>query len=316
MSNSGHINKPGVTLLLLAAATLGTDALAQHHHGGGGGGYRGGAHYGGGGYHHGGYYHGGPGYYRGTVIIGAPLIAPLPLLMPIAPPQPVIIQSQPVIIQQAPPPQTVVVGQEPPAASPGGGAAPVTGPTVGAPPPPATMKVAGVPDDVTLGLPTAPVEVIIYGAFTNIASAQFYMNALPQLRKEFVDTGRIRVVLRDLPLDQVSTTASLIAKSERSKEHYLKYADIFYKNQQAILTHKDPLSFIKELASKGGLPKKEVSKAIANPTLAGKLANGTADAKNNYNMQTTPTLIPMGKKIIGYAPDYMQLKMAIEAALK
>ena len=290
-------------LIALSALTLKGETLANFHHHGGG--YHGS--YGGG--RPGPHYHPGPVYRGGTtVLLGAPVFATLPLLVAPPPPQPVIIQSQPVIIQQAPQPQP---GAQPLAAT-------TLPPPASLPTPPKAPSTTALPEDVILGIPGAPVEVIVYTGFTNNASAHFYFNALPQLRKEFVDSGRIRLILRDLPLDQVSSTASMIARDGKGKgsEHYLKCAEVFYKNQPTLLAHRDPLSFVKALAGQAGVPKKEISKAVSNGLLASKLHNGVEEAKNRYKIQATPMIIPLGKQVISYAPDYAQLKAAIEAALQ
>ena len=57
-----------------------------------------------------------------------------------------------------------------------------------------------------LGSPDAPVQVIEYASLTCHHCATFHNEVLPQVKKEFIDTGKVRLVYRDFPLDQLEDT--------------------------------------------------------------------------------------------------------------
>ena len=71
----------------------------------------------------------------------------------------------------------------------------------------ALAQTPAVPQTATaprvLGSPDAPVEVIEYASLTCHHCATFHNEVLPQVKKEFIDTGKVRLVYRDFPLDRV-----------------------------------------------------------------------------------------------------------------
>ena len=62
-----------------------------------------------------------------------------------------------------------------------------------------------------IGDPNAPVTIIEFASLTCPHCAAFHVNTLPELEKRYIDTGKVRLVLRDFPLDQMALKASVIA---------------------------------------------------------------------------------------------------------
>ena len=168
--------------------------------------------------------------------------------------------------------------------------------------------------DIILGNASASVDLIVYSAFTCSHCAEFHLDTLSKIQKEYVETGKVRLVLRDFPLDKASLAASTIARAQ-DQETYLKLAHAYYKDYEGITNHENPLEHIKKLSLDLGLKKDEIERALSNKALEDKILNGVVHGLTHYKIEATPTVI-VGDKIINHAPDYKELKGVIEEKLK
>ena len=171
-----------------------------------------------------------------------------------------------------------------------------------------------LPEDIIFGSPDAPLDVIVYGAFTCSHCAQFHLDIIPILQKEYVHSGKIRLITRDFPMDKASLAATVIARSG-NRETYLRLAHTFFEKHESIIDHKNPLDYIKQIAVDAGMSRAQVDRALANKALEDKVLNGVVYALNHYKIEATPTVI-VGKTTINYAPELDELKETIENEIK
>ncbi|MGB6730869.1 MAG: thioredoxin domain-containing protein, partial [Xanthobacteraceae bacterium] len=78
-------------------------------------------------------------------------------------------------------------------------------------PSPADLADAGPNGDVWLGSEKAPVTIIEYASMTCPHCAHFEENTLPELKKRYIDTGKVHYTLRTFPLDQLAAAGFMIA---------------------------------------------------------------------------------------------------------
>ncbi len=171
-----------------------------------------------------------------------------------------------------------------------------------------------LPEDIIFGSLDAPLDVIVYGAFTCSHCAQFHLDIIPLLKKDYVHTGKIRLITRDFPMDKASLAATVIARSG-NRETYLRLAHIFFQKHESIIDHKSPLDYIKQIAVDAGMSREQVDRALADKALEDKVLNGVVYALNNYKIEATPTVI-VGKTVINYAPEYDELQETIGKEIK
>jgi len=105
-----------------------------------------------------------------------------------------------------------------------------------------------LPGDHVLGKADAPNTLIDYASFTCPFCAQFYIAVMPTLRKEWIDTGKLRVIHRHFPMDMVATRASQLAECAGPDKFYER-VDRLFRSQVEWLTGADPLvEMVKVLA--------------------------------------------------------------------
>lgn len=122
------------------------------------------------------------------------------------------------------------------AAKTGGTAAPVapTAPTAGAPAAEPTSATVSVDDDAVLGNPDAPVTVVEFSDYECPFCKRHYEQTYAQLKTNYIDTGKVKLVFRDLPLsfhDPLATKQAIAANCAREQgndETYFKMHDAIF----------------------------------------------------------------------------------------
>src|SRR5258708_38117678 len=97
------------------------------------------------------------------------------------------------------------------------------------------------PTDHVLGDPNAPITLIEYASLTCPHCAQFNVAGLPELKKKWIDTGKVKLVYRDFPLDQTALKAAQLAECS-GKDKYFGVVDMTFETQPKWATASDPIA--------------------------------------------------------------------------
>lgn len=173
--------------------------------------------------------------------------------------------------------------------------------------------------DMTLGNPNAPVKVLEYGAPSCPVCAKFETDNFDQLKKTFIDTGKVFFVFRTFPINGAADGAAeglARCAGRTSADNYFHFLDVLFRNQKEW----DP-----EMTSDvhGGLLKMariagieaEAEACMADKTNADRINAVEKDAVARYNVNATPTLVVNGVvQQPGYIP-WAQLNSMLESFL-
>lgn len=152
--------------------------------------------------------------------------------------------------------------------------------------------------EMTLGSDDAPVTVVEYASYTCPHCATFHNGQFKQLKAEYVDTGKVRFVYRDVYFDRFGLWAAMVARCEPSK--FFGVTDLLYQQQSEwIAGGSDPALIAENLRRIGrlaGLENDQLEACLADNENAQTLvawyqANAEAD-----DVSSTPTLIIDGEK--------------------
>jgi hypothetical protein len=108
-----------------------------------------------------------------------------------------------------------------------------------------------LPNDHVLGKADAPNVIIDYFSLTCPHCANFHAAVLPQVRREWIDTGRARFVYRHFPSDSIATRASLLAECGGAK--FFETIDVLFKSQVDWLTAPQPEEELLNVMERAGL---------------------------------------------------------------
>jgi protein-disulfide isomerase len=153
-------------------------------------------------------------------------------------------------------------------------------------------------DDRILGNPEAPITIVEYASLTCPHCAHFANDILPEIKKEWIDTGKAKLVLRDFPLDEPALRAAMIARCA-PPERYYAFADTFFAAQEKWVRSGDYREALARLAKLGGMGQAEFDTCIKNTELENKIVEGRLRATQELEVSSTPTFFVNGSKLAG-----------------
>jgi protein-disulfide isomerase len=160
-----------------------------------------------------------------------------------------------------------------------------------------TSLLAIQPTDHVLGDPKAPITMIEYASFTCPHCAHFSVAILPEVKKKWVDTGKVKLIYRDFPLDQTALKAAQLAECS-GKDKYFGVIDVIFSTQQKWAVASDPIGELSKSLRIAGMGEAEVKSCLANDAIA----NGVvADYRGGETLgvNSTPTLFINGEQFKG-----------------
>ena len=156
-----------------------------------------------------------------------------------------------------------------------------------------------------LGDPNAPITILEYSSLTCPHCASFHANTLPQLKKDFIDTGKVKLVFRDFPFDRAALQASMLARCS-NPERYFGFLDVLFKSQNKWAGASDPAQALAQTGKLAGVGDQQFKECLANEALANKLIERRLEAEQKYQVQSTPTFVIMRgdtiEKVVGAQP--------------
>ncbi len=170
------------------------------------------------------------------------------------------------------------------------------------------------PLDRVLGKADAPLTVIEYASMTCPHCAKFHENVMPTIKADWIDTGKIKLVYRDLPTPPISMAMGVAMITQCApKEQYFPILGYLFKAQDRWLSSPDPLSEIKRTVGLAGITPAEVDACLKNTDLSNQLNERAQEGTRLYHVNSTPTLVVNGQLIEGETP-YASIKKTLEDA--
>ena len=166
---------------------------------------------------------------------------------------------------------------------------------------------------IVLGQDSATVKIKIFSSFTCPHCANFHFNIVPEIKKEFVDTGKVQLIFIDFPLDQAAFNASKILHCA-DKEKQINLMDTIYEKQKKWTNGtniEDINKNLKALVKNLGISSDEFEKCLINDDIMDKILNGRIDALKKYTIEATPTIVINEKKFEG-SVNFKNIKKKIE----
>jgi len=188
-------------------------------------------------------------------------------------------------------------------------------PTQAAPQPSAPVDV-GIGDAYVKGDKNAPVEIIEFSDFECPFCGKFYSQTLGQIQKKYIDTGKVKLAYKHLPLPfhpnaQKAGEAAECAGEVGGSDAFWAMHDGIFDNMAIQAGIEVPK--LKALASDIGLDQGKFDSCLDNGDMEQKVKNHLAEA-SSLGASGTPTFFVNGVKLVGAQP-YQVFEQAIEAAL-
>ena len=168
--------------------------------------------------------------------------------------------------------------------------------------------------DLVLGKADAPVTIVEYASMTCPHCASFHKTTYPALKTKYIDTGKVRFIFREFPLDELAVAASMLARCTDSNEKSLALIDMLFASQDKWAV-RQPLPVLQQIAKQAGFTQKSFEECLANQKLYNDIIAVRERGTKDYKVESTPTLFINGKPQKGGA-TIEQIDKLLEPLLK
>lgn len=178
----------------------------------------------------------------------------------------------------------------------------------------ATETPATVPDMV-MGAEDAPVTVLEYGSFTCPHCAEFHHRFLTPLQTDYIETGKVRFVYRELVRNRVDIWAGMVARCDDA-QRYFGVSDMLFNSQDTWLASGDPATIAGELEKVGraaGFSQETMDVCFTDAELAKAILDTSEANAETDDVTGTPTVFINGER--QRLTTYSDFAAAIEALL-
>ena len=166
---------------------------------------------------------------------------------------------------------------------------------------------------VVIGSHDAIVKIKVYSSLTCPHCANFHINVVPKIKKEYIESGKAQIIFIDFPLDQAAFNASKLLHCLDQKKQ-ISFLNIIYETQSEWTSGSDINDInknLKKIVKSLGISSQKFDKCLIDEDISDKILNERIEANQKYSIVSTPTIIINEKKLEGSA-DFKNIKKKIE----
>jgi protein-disulfide isomerase len=166
----------------------------------------------------------------------------------------------------------------------------------------AELAQPGPDGDVALGSDKAPVTIIEYASMTCPHCAHFSETTFPELKKRYIDTGKVRFIFREFPFDPVAAAGFMLARCA-GKDRYMAVVEtLFAKQEQWALDKAHAREPLQNIAKQLGFTDETFKACLTNQKVLDDIEVVRNRAVQKLGVNSTPTFFVNGKKLTGDMP--------------
>jgi protein-disulfide isomerase len=177
---------------------------------------------------------------------------------------------------------------------------------------PAPAVPAVAEGDKVLGNADAPVTIVEYFSLGCIHCKNFHETILPKLKTDYIDTGKVRLVFRDFPLDGISFGAALTTRCVNDLA-YFAMVDTLFKQQET--WHVDNgMGQLANIVKGAGMDQAALDACLNNQANKDKIVALQKEATDTLKVNSTPTFF-INDRVLSGVSEYEAFKATIDGAL-
>lgn len=167
--------------------------------------------------------------------------------------------------------------------------------------------------DRVLGAEDAPVTIIEYSSLTCGHCANFHRLTLPRIKEQYIDTGKVRLIFRDFPLDTAALAATMLTRCV-PEEDYFSFLETVFREQATWLASENIRGALVGLAHDAGMSDADISACLSNGMLLSGVRERAIAGRDEFDINSTPSFIIEGEVVAGALP-FEHFQEIIERAL-
>jgi protein-disulfide isomerase len=178
-----------------------------------------------------------------------------------------------------------------------GGILPLVGDALAQAPSAADLGQAGPLGDVVMGDANAPVTIIEYASMTCSHCATFHNTTYPAMKKKYIDTGKVKYILREFPLDPLAAAGFMLARCSGNDKYYPIVEMLFQKQNEWVT--QNPIPPLLALAKQMGFTQESFESCLKDQKVLEAIESVRTHGAEKLGVNSTPTFFINGKKVNG-----------------
>jgi protein-disulfide isomerase len=152
--------------------------------------------------------------------------------------------------------------------------------------------------DVSLGAKDAPVTIVEYASMTCPHCARFAAETFPALKAKYMDTGKVRYILREFPLDALATAGFMLMRCAGPDKREAM-TDLLFSQQKNWAFAKKPLEDLANVVKQAGFTQAAFESCLKDQKLYTTINSARDSAADKFHVDATPTFFVNGKRLSG-----------------
>ncbi len=172
------------------------------------------------------------------------------------------------------------------------------------------------PEDVNVGKKSAPIKIVEYASLSCVHCKEFHDKVYYNLKKDFIDNGKVYYKFRNFPLNGHAVKATLLTNCVPSESRAAFVGALFKGQSQWAYTKNEAglIDRLKTISKIGGLTSEQFEKCYNDETAIKKLLEKQKQAIDGLKIESTPTIFIDGNRYLG-SRNYEDFKKMLEAKL-
>jgi protein-disulfide isomerase len=162
----------------------------------------------------------------------------------------------------------------------------------------ADLLAPGPLPEKVLGSAKAPVTMIEYSSLTCSHCAHFHAEVYPLLKEKYIDTGKVRLILREYPLDSVAAAGSMLARCA-GDDKFFALVDALFATQKGWAFTEDRYGSLLRIAKQAGFTKERFDACLKDQQLLSNIEAVRTRGSEKFGINSTPTFFINGEKHVG-----------------
>ena len=151
--------------------------------------------------------------------------------------------------------------------------------------------------EMAIGTDSAPITVIEYASMTCPHCAHFSETTFPELKKRYIDTGKVRFIFREFPLDRLAFAGFLLARCVPSDKYFPMIETLFAQQRDWVV--QSPLQPMRAIAKQAGVSQEAFDACLEDRKLIEGIEKVRSQAADKFGVNSTPTFFVNGKRLAG-----------------
>ena len=166
--------------------------------------------------------------------------------------------------------------------------------------------------DVSIGKADAPVTIVEYASLTCGHCATFHTTILPELKKKYVETGKVRLVFREFALNQLDAAVYMLTRCMLGADgkagegvdqsRYFALIEVFFQQQRTWAFGGNPLEAVTAITRQAGMTQAQFEACLNNQAILDALNTTRERASTAFGVESTPTFFINGRRLEGAQP--------------